>query len=528
MKKKGSRYLAFVLFGLVGAALASAAERECGQMVSAQVAGVTIRKAEQSAALPAGSLINAGPAPLKLEAPMPSYCRLDGIIDPRKGVNDVDYGIGFALAMPENWNGRFLLQGGGGLNGSVGMPLGAQAAGDTPALARGYAVVSMDSGHQGKGGFDASFMADQRAALDFYYRAPGRITGVAKELIALYYGKPVSYSYFSGCSTGGREGMILSQRYPELFDGIIVGNPAMRTGYSNLALAYIGAVFSEAAPKDASGKPDPARLFNDSDKQLIRKSLLSACDKNDGAVDGMIFNPLACNYDPAVLTCKAGKNENCLTAGQVKALKTALAGPKDSFGNDIYVPFPYDTGIADTEGFLPGLLAGPRIPVDQPASGGKFDAARMASQIDRDENARMGDSLWTNLSTFASRGKLIFYHGVSDPWFSPLDTFSYYKKMAADTGGEQKALQWSRFYFVPGMGHCQGGSATLDTFDMLGAITDWVEKGIAPEGITAKGRSLPGRTRPLCPYPAHTEYKGQGDPQDAGSYECRAQSKAGQ
>jgi len=521
MNKAMSRFFALTLWFTGGTSVASSAVADCARMMDAQVTGVTIRKTEQMPALPAGSPINSGPAVMKLESAMPSYCRVDGIVDPRKGLNAVAYGIGFALALPENWNGRFLLQGGGGLNGSVGMPLGAQAAGNTPALARGYAVISMDSGHQGKGSFDAGFMEDQKAALDFYFLAVGRITGVAKELIARYYGKPVEHSYFSGCSTGGREGMILSQRYPELFDGIIVGNPAMRTGHSNLALAYIGAVFSDAAPKDASGKGDPAKLFSDVDRELIRASLLKACDTMDAAGDGMIFNPLACSYDPAVLTCQGEKTGRCLTAQQVGALKTALAGPKDSFGNEIYVPFPYDVGIADTEGFLPGLLAGPRIPVAQPGSEGKFDAGRLAARIDRDESSRLGDSLWTNLTTFASHGKIIFYHGVSDPWFSPLDTFTYYKKMAAETGGEQKALEWSRFYFVPGMAHCRGGSAALDSFDMLGPITDWVEKGVAPEGVIAAGRSLPGRTRPLCPYPTHTKYKGQGDPQKAENFECK-------
>jgi len=248
--------------------------------------------------------------------------------------------------------------------------------------------------------------------------------------------------------------------------------------------------------------------------------LLGVCDQKDGLKDGMIFDPLACNYDPAVLICKGEKAENCLTGQQVKALKTAFAGPKDQFGNDIYVPFLYDPGIADTNGFLPGLLAGPRIPVAQPSTGDKFDAMRLAAQVNRDESTRLGDSLWTNLGTYAAHGKLIFYHGTSDPWFSPLDTFAYYQKMVVDTGGEQNALKWSRFYFVPGMAHCQGGSATLDSFDMLGAITDWVEKGIAPEGVVATGQSLPGRTRPLCPYPTHTVYKGQGDPQDARSFEC--------
>jgi hypothetical protein len=501
-------------------ALAQSNRPDCTAMMRAQIPGVSIQKAEVVPAQAAGGAPKSGMMPMNPQAAMPSYCRVDGIVDARKGLNGVDYGIGFAVALPADWTGRLLLQGGGGLNGNVSTPLGFQAAGNNPALTRGYAVISMDSGHKGKGSFDSSFFVDQKAALDFYYLAVGRITVVAKELVKQFYGKPAAYSYFSGCSTGGREGMIITQRYPEYFDGVVIGDPAMRTGYSNLALAHIGEVFSNAAPKDASGKGDPTKLFSASDKQLIKTSLLNACDMKDGLEDAMISNPGACNYDPAILTCKGEKTENCLTAQQVEALKTAFAGPKDAFGNEIYVSFPYDVGIADTKASVPGLLSGPRIPVAQPTIDGKFDAARSAAKIDKDES-RLGDSLWTNLSTFASHGKVIYYHGTSDAWFSSNDTFSYYKKMTAETGGEDKARAWSRFYFVPGMGHCNGGEATLDTFDMLGPITDWVEKGVAPEGVIATGRSLPGRSRPLCPYPTHTQYKGQGDPQDAKNFECR-------
>ncbi len=506
---------------LTGSALSQSNGPDCAVMMKAQIPGVTIQKAEQIPAQAAGSAPKSGTMPNGPQVAMPSYCRVDGIVDARKGVSGVDYGIGFAVALPASWSGRLLLQGGGGMNGSVSMPIGLQAAGEIPALTRGYAVISMDSGHKGKGGFDGSFYADQKAALDFYYLAVGRITVVAKEIVKQFYGKPAAYSYFSGCSTGGREGMIITQRYPEYFDGVVIGNPAMRAGYSNLALAHLGEVFSNAAPKDASGKGDPAKLFSSSDKQLIKASLLNACDEKDGLKDGMIFNPAACNYDPAILACKGEKAESCLTVAQVEALKTAFAGPKDPFGNDIYVPFPYDVGIADTKASIPGLLSGPRIPVAQPSIDGKFDAARLAAQMDRDLSTRMGDSLWTNLSTFASHGKVIYYHGTSDAWFSSNDTFDYYKKMTAETGGEDKAQDWSRFYFVPGMAHCRGGESALDSFDMLGPIADWVEKGVVPEGVLATGQTLPGRSRPLCPYPTHTQYKGQGDPQDAKNFECK-------
>lgn len=118
-------------------------------------------------------------------------------------------------------------------------------------------------------------------------------------------------------------------------------------------------------------------------------------------------------------------------------------------------------------------------------------------------------------------GKLLFYHGVSDPWFSAKDTIDYYRRMTAATGGESKVKDWSRLFLSPGMGHCAGGSATLDTFDMLSAAVNWVEKSQAPESVMATGRAFPGRSRPLYAYPAHAQYNGSGDPEDGRNYSCR-------
>ncbi|HEV2397403.1 MAG TPA: DUF6351 family protein [Candidatus Sulfotelmatobacter sp.] len=170
-------------------------------------------------------------------APLPAYCRVEGVMNRRTGVADEEFGITFALAMPDKWNGDFLMQGGGGSNGIVLPPLGLNAAGDNPGLMRGFAVVSTDTGHKSRHpGFDFSFTRDQEAYLDFAYLANAEVAALAKQLIAQHYGKPAAFSYFSGCSTGGREGMILSQRYPTVFNGIISGDPAMRTGLSNLAI----------------------------------------------------------------------------------------------------------------------------------------------------------------------------------------------------------------------------------------------------------------------------------------------------
>jgi hypothetical protein len=483
----------------------------CADMLKFQSPGIklAITKAD---AIPASS--PAAPA-----VALPAFCRVEGVIDQRTGAEGKQYGIGFALALPDRWNGRFLFQGGGGLNGNVAPPLGAQAAGNQPALARGFAVVSTDTGHKGSV-FDGSFFRDQQATLDFYYVAIGRVARLAKQMIAAYYSRAAEHSYFDGCSTGGREAMIMSQRYPDYFDGIISGDPAIRTGHSNLALGFMTAVFDQAAPKDDSGKPDPKKTFSPSDRKLIVSSLLQACDAKDGVKDGMIFNQRGCDFDPAPLVCSGAKNDTCLSKAQVDTLKTAFAGPKWSYGEQIYPGFPFDAGIADT-GFIPGLLGGPVIPVATGADFVHFDVDREAARVEADKTAQLGDSLWTNLTTFSGHGgKLLFYHGLSDPWFSPLETLRYYEKMAKDTSNGS-ADSWSRIYLVPGMGHCQGGSATLDQFDMLSAVVDWVEKGATPDRVVATGRAFPGRSRPLCPYPQHAQYKGQGDTNDAGNFVCQ-------
>ncbi|HUB78565.1 MAG TPA: DUF6351 family protein [Bryobacteraceae bacterium] len=450
-------------------------------------------------------------APVAAAKNLPAYCRVNGVIDSRVGVDGKSYGIGFALALPERWNGRFLFQGGGGLNGTVGNPTGANAAGDEPALARGFAVVSTDSGHKGQA-FDASFMRDQQAALDFYYLAIGKVAALAKEMIAWYYGRAAEHSYYDGCSTGGREAMIMSQRYPAYFDGIISGDPAMRTGYSNLALGYIASVFAKVSPSPA---------FSDSDRKLIVKALLTKCDARDGIADGMIFDTRGCDFDPAALKCAGAKTAECLSAAQVDALHAAFAGPKSLHGDPYYPGMPYDAGIDEGGSFLPGILRGPRIPVDTGADPSHFDVDKEAARIAANGGALLGDTTATNLSTFAGHGgKLIFYHGLSDPWFSPYDTLEYYEKIGKDTGGAPVA-SWSRIYLVPGMGHCGGGSATLDHFDMLTAIVNWVEKGVAPDSVIATGTGFPGRSRPLCAWPKFAHYSGKGDPNDAANFTCK-------
>jgi feruloyl esterase len=452
------------------------------------------------------------------EGTLPERCQVTGVIDQRVGLGGKPYAIEFAVALPREWNGRFAFQGGGGANGTLYPPLGVYATGHELAIERGFAVASTDSGHKGEV-FDFSFFADQNAALNFLYRANDKVTQVAKAIIAMYYGRGPAHSYYLGCSTGGREGMMMSQRFPDYFDGIVAGAPAMRTSYSAIGDRNVFAQLNAIAPRDEKGKPIASRALSDGDRALVIKSLLATCDAKDGVADGLIFDVEHCGFDPASLTCKGPKTDGCLTNEQAHAIKVGFAGPKDSRGVQVYPGFWFDTGIANTQG-LPGLLVGPAsfFPEEQTSLDVDREEALAATPL-----AAVGDTAsWTNLNAFSSRGgKLIFVHGVSDAWFSAQDTTRYYQRLTADNGGPETVMKWSRHFLVPGMGHCGGGDTTLDRFDMLTAIVDWVEKGVAPDAVTATGAAFPGRSRPLCPYPKHAHYKGSGDAEKAENFECR-------
>jgi hypothetical protein len=510
----------FFLAVVVGGSLAAQAQTAdpCTALTGLKINGVEITR---SAVVPAGTTIPPPYPGAPSIGPLPSHCRVDGVINRRKGVEGQEFGIGFALALPESaaWNGDFMMQGGGGGNGVVAYPVGSNYAGDKPALSRGFAVASTDTGHKAKTGpFDFSFMSDQQAYLDFAFLANAEVAGVAKQIVAHYYAKPAAYSYFVGCSTGGREGMILSQRYPTVFNGIVSGDPAMRTGLSNLAIAqWIPVAYNQAAPKDASGKPQIDKFLTDADRKLFMDALMKQCDAKDGVADGIISDPIGCDFDPAVLACKPGQTDACIAPEKTTAIKKAFAGPKNAYGTQVYPGFLYDTGIA-SKGTVPGLIA--------PGNNGLFGPYTTATQLDVEKAAlHASDPLVepasANLSTFSlNGGKLIFFHGDSDPWFSPLDTLDYYQSLAPANGGADKVSEWSRMFLVPGMAHCGGGPA-LDHFDMLTAVVNWVEKGTAPDSVTATGQAFSGRSRPLCAFPKHAQYSGTGDTQDARNFQCQ-------
>jgi hypothetical protein len=510
---------------LVCAALPATAQstargpQECAALRSLQLPGIAL--SEISAEwVPAGAAPN--PFARASTIDLPAYCRLRATLDRRQGVDGQPYGIGFALALPGEWNGRFLFQGGGGFNGVLPDPLGGGGGGYMPALARGFAVVSTDSGHRSPGGnvLDTTFLRDQQATLDFAYRAVERVTAVAKAIIARHYVQPISRSYYVGCSTGGREAMLAAQRYPMEFDGVIAGAPNMRINYAALGVDWINVQLNQVAPRGSNGQPLTRDALSSTQKQAVIEGVRNACDGNDGVRDGLVFNTSACKFDPKTLVCAGKSSVDCLTAAQATALERGFAGPRTSAGRQLYSPFPFDTGIADTPQGIQGLLNGGFN--GSPASTTDLDAA--ARWADGNEPSALIDTVgWTNMSTFANRGgKMIFFHGMSDPTFSALDTIDYYNRLVGANGGADAVQRWSRLFLVPGMGHCGGGSLTTSSFDMLTALVNWVERGIPPDAVVAGTNNEPRLTRPLCPYPQYAHYSGRADPNDASSFVCRA------
>jgi feruloyl esterase len=514
--------MALAVAMLSGGAAAQAAAPDCAASLKLRIAypeKVRIIAAERVPAAPAGT-VSAGPGSPPIAVALPAYCRVSGTINERVGAGGKPYAIGFQIALPENWNGRLLFQGGGGLNGVIRPPLGVQATGDRPALARGFAIVSTDSGHHSDTGFDRGFMADQQAALDFAHASLGATTLVARQIVTAHYGRAVHHSYMVGCSTGGREAMLAAQRYPDLFDGIVAGAPAMRTGYSNIGTSYITATLNRAAARDAAGKPTP--LFTDADKTLIVKTMLEDCDGLDGLKDGVIAKAGACAFRPTRIVCTGAKTAGCLSPAQVGALEAAFTPPKDAAGAVIYPSFPWDTGIVASGRGIPGILTtGTPSPLGPPnlETTVDLDARVQAVRADAVQTLTDTDGA-TNLSTFLDRGgKIVWYHGMSDPWFSAADTQDYHARAAAANG--PRFLQSSRLYMVPGAGHCGGGDNTFDRFDLLSAVVDWVEEGKAPGAVPAHRQPPTPADRPLCPFPFYPHYRGAGDENRAESFECR-------
>ncbi|HTR01172.1 MAG TPA: tannase/feruloyl esterase family alpha/beta hydrolase [Candidatus Acidoferrum sp.] len=479
---------------------------------------------------------NLASGPNGATTPVPAHCLFRVTLDPRTAdIPDMSYGIGLELRLPLQWSGRLLFQGGGGLNGVLIPALG-PVSGAPSALQRGFVVVSTDGGHRGRNNIDSRFGVDQQAKLDFGYVAVQRGVREAKALIDRYYGKRPQYTYFMGCSTGGREGMMAAQNSPMEFDGIVAGNPSWNLTKVAMNQVWSLQTVTKIAPKGADGKPQLSAAFTDTQLQAVANAVLKQCDALDGLADGMINDFKACKFDPASLQCGTGTNKDpqqCLSPAQVGALKDITGGARNSRGESLYGSTPYDTGIAQPawRGMHLGTgnnppanatlgrdtlrlfsLTPPQPELDPLAF--NFDTAVAATA----ETAAINDPTGVLHSSFVSHGgKLIVYHGLSDQamWTGAL-TGWYDKLLPRDAKGPQA---WARLFLVAGMTHCGGGQST-DEFDLLTAIMDWVEHDKAPDRVSASGKAFPGVTRPLCPYPKVARYD-SGDVKDETSFSCR-------
>jgi len=502
----------------------------CSSLASLSSPAFKVEAAEWVAA----TRLPAGPAGATVE--VPDHCLFRVMIDARpSNVEEMSYGTGIELRLPANWNHRFFFQGGGGLNGVLLPAVG--AVGTFPsALARGFAVVSTDSGHRGKSAIDSRFGVDQQAKLDFAYQAVARTTTQAKSLITRFYGQKPDYSYYVGCSTGGREAMLAAQRVPLEFDGVVAGNPSY-----NLTRVAVNQVWSlqqvtRIAPKDTSGKPDLSRAFSDEQLKAASEAALKQCDALDGLRDGMINDFKACQFDPKSLVCGARGAPaagQCLSDTQAGALKAIFGGARNSHGEQLYGTFPYDTGIAGPAWRGMHLGNGGNPPAN--ATLGRdtlrnFAMSPPAPELDplrfdfdhdlarTNETAAINDAVATLHTSFAGHGgKMIVYHGLSDQAMATGVLTDWYEHLTPrDAQGPQA---WARLFLIPGMTHCGGGQST-DQFDMLAAIQEWVEKGHAPDRVIASGKAFPGITRPLCPYPKVARFDG-GNASDERSFSCK-------
>ncbi len=437
---------------------------------------------------------------------LPAFCKVTATLKPSS-----DSDIKIEVWMPaEGWNGKLEAVGNGAWAGSISYP--AMAA----ALAAGFATASTDTGHEGN---NAAFIAGHPEKLiDFAYRAVHEMTIAAKSIIAAEYGRGPKYSYWNGCSSGGRQALIEAQRYPRDFDGIIAGDPSNDSTRMQAQELWT----SQQAHKDEASYIPPEKY------ELIHKAVLDACDALDGVQDGVLENPRLCHFDPVALVCKPDFSDTsaCLTPPQVELAAKIYDGPKGFYpgfergselGWGLFVAGPKPMSFA-VEMYQVALLADPGwnyLDLDL-----KRDVARAVER-----KGKIIDAVDPNLKPlFEHGGKLIQYHGWADPGIPPLSSIEYYQDVAHKLGGVQAIDNSFRLFMIPGMGHCGGGDGT-STFDMITALDRWVEKGEAPNRIIASRvrKGAVDRTRPLCPYPQVASYKGSGSTDDAASFNCTAQ-----
>lgn len=504
----------------------------CDSMASLKLANTSITAAQVVAA---GAFVPPNPLPppaLAAFKSLPAFCRVQGVIQPSS-----DSHIEFEVWLPvSGWNRDYFGVGNGGLAGSISYTLPPDISdnvpGMAPELAAGFVVSSTDTGHRADA--DAQWaLGHPEKIMDFGYRAIHETAEKSKAIIRAFYGNGPKHSYFDSCSNGGRQALMEAQRFPSDYDGIIAGAPGHFLTHGNAGLiARIQAT-----------EADPASYISAAKLPAIESAALAACDALDGLKDGLIDDPRKCGFDPATLLCQGAESDGCLTQPQVTALKKLYTGAHTSKGEQIYPGiFPGgETGVAGWRMYITGsgpgksfsylgaVRFGKYLAFQNPAWDYRsFDLDRDVKIID-DTLAERFNATDQNLKSFKSRGgKLILFHGWSDPIVAPTGTIDYYESVAAKMG-RKDAESFTRLYMVPGMAHCGGGPGPNSFGNaMTAALQHWVEQGSSPDRIVATkynndGDPLSGvaRTRPLCPYPQVARYQGSGSIDDAANFACR-------
>jgi feruloyl esterase len=495
--------------GAAAKAIAEQLEKDCAALATLQVADVEIKSA----------------APRDSAAPGPGACRVEGLIDGT---------IGFELLLPHQWNGKFLMGGGGGYMGNLTnfaqlpeMTMG------RPALERGYATASTDSGHQGNFVDAAWALGNPQARENFAHRAVHRTTEVSKQIIATYYPRKLERSYFFGCSRGGGHGLMMAQRYPQDFDGIVAGAPAF--DWTGMMVEFL--------QNQQAVVPDPAgarsSVITAENRKLLADSLLKSCDALDGAADGVIGDPRECKFDPATLPrCSETQSTGCVTRRQLAAIRAVYAdaligeeriypgppfgGENDAGGWDVWMTSPaagpLQPGTPNLH-FAFGLQFARNFVFDDPDwTYVGYDFADWRERTA--ELSKLLDATDPDLRKFRDRGgKLILWHGWSDSALPATRTVEYYE---AARKVESGLNSYARLFMMPGVGHCGGGPGP-DRADWIGALERWVEKRAAPDEVTASRIDPSGATqtvRPVCAWPQRARLLSDGDPNSASGWHC--------
>lgn len=433
---------------------------------------------------------------------LPAHCRVELVLTPTE-----DSHINVELWLPTaSWNGRFLAVGNGGWAGAI------QGYGDmADALRRGYATAATDTGHSAADGPAGMFaLGHPEKLVDFAYRALHDMTVKSKRVIAAFYGPQLEYSYYKGCSTGGRMGVMAAQRYPGDFDGIIAGALANRHIHMHTA----------GVARTIELSRHPERAIPEPIATLVNDAVMAQCDTLD---EGFLNNPKQCQFDFSSLSCRGSEAGQCLTEPQLATVEQYYGGlyyengelvwsgqalgnplPALEATNEAPNPFAFDT--VRILGFQ-----------DPDYDWREFDLDRDLPRIDA--VAGFVDAVNPDLRAFeAHGGKLLLYHGWRDTGITPENTILYYESVLEEMGPEQD--DWMRLFMVPGMGHCRGGPG-VDSFDALGVLEQWREHDEAPDEILATSEAN-GLARPLCPYPEYARYDGRGDIAEAESWTCVA------